>query len=388
MTRVMLYVQHLMGIGHQRRAATIARALVARGADVTYVSGGMAVPGLDVGGARLVQLPPARAADAGYAGLVDAGGRAVDDGWRARRRDRLLAVFAARRPDVVVTETFPFGRGLLRFELLPLLDAVASRRPRPRLASSVRDIIEWRDDPRRFEEMAAQCAAHYDRVLVHADPDVVRLEASFPPFARIARQVVYTGYVVDPGPPDDGGHDGAGEVVVSAGGGVAGARLLEAALAAHAMGAASDRTWRFLLGPDVPPACRDAVRAAAGPGLVVEPNRPDFPLLLRRCRLSVSRGGYNTVLEVLRAGARAVVVPWSEGGQREQQTRARALAGRGLIHLLEDADLAPAALAAAVTAAADGGRPQRRVDMGGAPRSAAEIEALGAPARGCNASMS
>ena len=59
--RILLYVQHLLGIGHQKRAATLTRALEAAGFAVTYVSGGFPVRGLDTGPADFVQLPPARA---------------------------------------------------------------------------------------------------------------------------------------------------------------------------------------------------------------------------------------------------------------------------------------------------------------------------------------
>ena len=61
--RILLYVQHLLGIGHQKRAATLTRALEAAGFAVTYVSGGFPVRGLDTGPADFVQLPPARAVD-------------------------------------------------------------------------------------------------------------------------------------------------------------------------------------------------------------------------------------------------------------------------------------------------------------------------------------
>ena len=43
-TRVMLYVQHLLGIGHLKRAMTLARALADGGLEVTVVSGGAEVP--------------------------------------------------------------------------------------------------------------------------------------------------------------------------------------------------------------------------------------------------------------------------------------------------------------------------------------------------------
>ena len=40
MSRVLFYVQHLLGIGHLKRAATRARACAAAGLEVTVVSGG------------------------------------------------------------------------------------------------------------------------------------------------------------------------------------------------------------------------------------------------------------------------------------------------------------------------------------------------------------
>jgi hypothetical protein len=83
---VMCHVQHLMGSGHQWRTAAVSRALCARDFEVTYVSGGYVLPGLDTGYARFVQLPPARAADMRYRVLVDEHGEPVDAAWQARRR--------------------------------------------------------------------------------------------------------------------------------------------------------------------------------------------------------------------------------------------------------------------------------------------------------------
>ena len=50
--RVLLYVQNLLGIGHLRRAAAVARGLTAQGMAVYFVSGGMPVPHLPLGGAE------------------------------------------------------------------------------------------------------------------------------------------------------------------------------------------------------------------------------------------------------------------------------------------------------------------------------------------------
>ena len=146
--RVLMWVQHLVGVGHQRRCAAIACELARAGARVCYVSGGLPVAGLDLTGCAFEQLPPARSADMRYHTLLDAQGQPVDEAWRARRRDRLLACFASFRPHVVITETWPFGRSLLRFELDALMDEVVRARPRPLLVSSVRDIVEQRGEAR------------------------------------------------------------------------------------------------------------------------------------------------------------------------------------------------------------------------------------------------
>ena len=163
---VLIWVQHLLGIGHQRRAAACARALAAAGHEVHYVSGGTPVPGLDTGAARFVQLPAASVADAGYRALVNADGREVDPRWWHARREALAAAVAVARANVLITETYPFGRGLLRAECEALL---ASAAPGTLVLSSVRDILEPRADGARRERLVASAQRDFDGVLVHGD---------------------------------------------------------------------------------------------------------------------------------------------------------------------------------------------------------------------------
>jgi predicted glycosyltransferase len=98
---VLLWVQHLVGVGHQRRSAALARALAQAGARVCYVSGGMPVADLDLAGCALEQLPPARSLDMRYHTLVDGNGEPVDGRWREARAARLQAALQAFRPDAV-----------------------------------------------------------------------------------------------------------------------------------------------------------------------------------------------------------------------------------------------------------------------------------------------
>jgi len=122
---VLFWVQHLLGSGHLRRIAALARASAAEGLETTLVSGGMPLSHLDTGGARLVQLPPLRAGDAGFRTMVDDQGNPADATLLARRRTMLEDLVAQVLPGVLVTETFPFGRRSLRAEALALLDAAA-----------------------------------------------------------------------------------------------------------------------------------------------------------------------------------------------------------------------------------------------------------------------
>ena len=231
---VLLYVQHLLGIGHLRRAALLAKALDQNGFSVVLVSGGGPVSGLDIGGAGVVQLPPLRTRDQSFSDLLDQSGRPIDDAWKAARRGRLLALYRALEPRALLIEMFPFGRRQMRFELLPLLEAAAASTPRPQVLCSLRDVLTRNRRPEKTAWMLEIFARHFDLALVHGDPDFLPLERSFPEAAGIAAKLRYTGYVVDPPPRrDPGRRPGAGEVIVSAGGGALSEPLLRAAIAAR-----------------------------------------------------------------------------------------------------------------------------------------------------------
>ena len=377
--RVLFHVQHLLGIGHLQRSLRIAEALVAAGLEVTLVQGGPALPEASPAhGVDLVQLPPIRARDATFT-LVDAAGNPVDDDLRAARRERLLAAFAAVRPQAVVIEGFPFARRAFRFELDPLI--AAARETDARVICSVRDIPTVRADSDRLDDIVARVRAGFDAVLVHGDPAFIPFDAAFPAAPRIADRLHYTGYVANadpalPSPPDEFGTVGEGGVLVSVGGGAAGRALVSAALEARRQGWLANRVWRILAGANLSDDELAALRRAAPAGVAVERFRRDFPALLRRCHVSVSQAGYNTVLDILAARARAVLVPFAAERETEQLIRAEHLSRRGAAQLLRESDLTPATLGAALERAASRQPLPVALDTDGARRSAALIAGI------------
>jgi predicted glycosyltransferase len=369
--RVFLYVQHLLGIGHFRRAATLARALADHGMQVVLATGGLPVEEPMPPGVRVVQLPAASAADLTFRSLVDENGVAIDDAWRNARREALLEAWRDSQADALVLELFPFGRRQMRFELVPLLDEASGSRPRPVIVSSVRDILAQASAEKQAQ-MLAVFERYFDHLLIHGDPRLVPFERTFRHAASLGERMHYTGFIVDRSHADVG-EAGRDEVLVSAGGGAVGAQLLITALRARALSEASGRTWRLIAGMQLSEARFDELRAhaAAQRGVIVERSRADFGTLLQNCCVSVSQAGYNTLMEILDRRARAVVVPFAAGNETEQTLRAKALAASGRIEALEERALSPQALASAIDRALSAPKPPPSdIDLDGARKSA------------------
>jgi predicted glycosyltransferase len=383
--RVMFYVQNLLGIGHLKRASVLAGAMAASGLDVTVVLGGVPVAGFQFPGCSRVLLPPARALDETFRTIVDEDGQTIDDGWRDRRLARLLMEFDAVQPDVLLIEQFPFGRRQFRFELLPLLESARTRPRAPKILCSLRDVLVQKQDPTRVREMIALAQHWFDRILVHGDPALLPLDASFPAAGEIADRIAYTGYVADEVDIPAAGGSGAagqGEVIVSAGGGAVAEPLMRAALAARPLTRLADAVWRLITGPNLNTAVFDDLAWNAPPGVVVERWRPDLPVLLANCALSVSQAGYNTILDILQARARALVVPFAAGNETEQLLRARALARQGVLSVVEEDALSPKRLASAIDKAVDLSPRCPIVDINGANAAARIVARYCAEAHG------
>ncbi|MFC5394462.1 glycosyltransferase family protein [Bosea vestrisii] len=371
--RILIAVTHLLGIGHLVRARQLARVLARAGHPVTLASGGMP-DGREAVGYRFVQLPPVRTEGTDFRNLLDENGETATPERLAARREQLAALARELSPDIVVTEHFPFGRRQLAGEFLALIAAAKAANPRALVLSSIRDVLVAPQRPDRLAEAAERIATLFDAVLVHGDPQVLPLEASWPVTPEIAGKLVYTGYLAElpalPGTPAES----SGMILVSGGGSAAALPLFDAALAAARL--LPQRSFHLLIGRGVAEADVVDLRQSAPDNARVEWARPDFPALLAGCALSISQAGYNTVLDLLQAGRPALLVPFDAGNETEQALRAAALARAGLARIATVAE-GPQALAAAIEGAlAQGAPPTAKVDLDGAEGTVAAITHL------------
>lgn len=367
---VLFYVQHLLGIGHVFRATRVAGALADAGFPVHLVWGGTRIPGMDLSRFSVTWLEPLRAGEAAISSLVRADGAPADQALLDQRRKQLLALLHDLRPGIVITETFPFGRRQMRFELIPLLEAARAASWKPMTVSSVRDIQTENRKQKRVDETLAGVHDWFDLVLVHGDPTMITLEDTLPGAERIAEKIRYTGLVTPPPPDLSRSASVEADVVVSAGGGAVGHALTEAAIGANSLSKNVPGNWLLITGSERSQADFEVLRARAGNGMRVERFVPDLTRVLADARVSVSRPGYNTIGDLLRARCRSILVPFTGGRETEQLRRAELFADRGLAMMLRDENLNPTTLARAVDEAAKRPTLQADVDMEGATNSA------------------
>jgi len=373
--KVCIVVTHLLGTGHLSRALTLARAFRDAGHQPVVISGGMPVPHLDSAGIPMLHLPPLRSDGVDFSRLLDKDGAPASGTLFDTRHKMLIAHIEADPPDALITELFPFGRRSLRDELTALLETAHALPHRPLICASIRDILAPPSKPAKAALADDLIAQFYDAVLVHADGEVTPLELSWPVPEEWRAKLHYTGFVA---PPAAGPHPeslGDGEVLVSAGGGGVGDHIFATAVAAASQDA--DRPWRLLVGgQNALGRCRLLAQSAAA-NTTVEPAHSAFRQMLYHASASVSMCGYNTALDVLQSGVRAIFVPFDAGSEIEQGLRARALADLPGIAVLKNANLTPETLLQALQTVSEGPqRAPRLQGFDGAARTVDIVEGL------------
>ena len=380
--RILVYAQHLSGVGHYVRTFEIARALAPHH-QVHWIEGGRPVPHRPCPDLHTVKLPRICRDPAG--GLVGVEAMRPIADLLGQRAARLLAAIRRIRPEIFLVEYFPFSKWELADELLPAIEAVHAGGGR--VACSLRDVVR----KTRFETVEASAYTarvtdllnrHFDAVLVHADPALVRLDEHFPAVGDIRIPVHYTGLVSEKPVPEpyveaeiDQVVDGRSYVLASAGGGAGGRRLIESVLRAwRDPDIAGGRLLVVLSGLDWPQdPLLELQRQAGTERIVIRSFSAGLLHWLARADASISQCGYNTAANLLETRARAVVSP--DPRMSDQGVRAKRLAELGLVELLDPAEVGATRIADVVLRVLAKPSPVHPVALDGAERTRRWIEA-------------
>ena len=350
--RVYFPVESLVGLGHFNRTGKLVREMVSSGLEVSVASGTFVDEDRFFAGARTIALP----AYVFTAGSGDSftlgpdGTRTIlpEFNERAQENARIKAHLdniERRRPNILITEFWPFDRSALDREMESLLIAskMEAVKASTRLAGdnslrliSVRDVMDTPNEENLTpEELEAKAACeewtvnmindNYHAVLVHGDPRFISLSETFAAADKIKAEIIYTGYVIDDLSERAVANGNAAPFLVSCGSGVDGQEMIFSFLTA----------WEKLLeraGDDVRDLTSRPVHIICGPrfagehyenvcewaddlrerfdiDICVEKYRTDFTSLLAKASFSLSLAGYNTTLETLAIGTPALFIP-------------------------------------------------------------------------------
>lgn len=344
MKTLLFYCQHILGIGHLIRSMAIARGLT-QDFKVYFVNGGEVIQDFPIpDGIEVINLPAIKT-DPNFRELQVPEGFADVDEALAYRRELLLEVCDRIRPTAVMVELFPFGRRRFSTELIPLLEQ--AKEYGAKTICSLRDIVVTKQDQARHEAKVCKLMNRYfDQLLIHGDPKFLPLENSFSRVQDLTCEVHYTGYVV----PDADrkftpkiSHKKP-TILVSVGGGRFGHELLNCvAEASQFLEDKIEHHIQMFTGPFSPDSVFNHLQtiAAECSNLTVERYTPDLLSYMAKADLSISMAGYNTTLNVLQTGVRAMQLPFTGNDDQEQRLRCTRLEKLGIVKVIDTATLDP-----------------------------------------------
>jgi predicted glycosyltransferase len=344
--------------------------------DVHFLNGGERLADLKVPPEiNLIQLP-AITSDAEFTSLKPmTPGLGLGETFD-RRRAMMLEACERLSPDILLIELYPFGRGQFSTELKPLLKL--ARRQGAQIACSLRDILVARSDPDAYERKVVEnMNRFFDLLLVHSDPAFQKLDDSFSRLAEIRAPIRYTGYVA----PEITTNAVQREecIIASIGGGRFGHELAEAVVrAAPLLAGRIPHRIRLYTGPFCPDtvAARLHELAAGQHNIEVQRFTPDLHRKLQTAALSISMGGYNTTMNILATGVRAMMMGCSNNDGMDQVERVEKLGRLGVVNIIRPADLEPAAFADRAVHCLATEPARTTLNINGVDATASELQAL------------
>ena len=372
--RIVFYSQHLVGVGHHFRNRQIIRAL-ADEYEVYFVDGGRPVPGATLPvSVQIHQLTPVFK-DLITGCLTSETGCDIQAVLKTRKQ-ALNSLITRVYPDIFIIEYFPFARWELADELLSAINTGQS------INSDIRIICSLRDVPRRTQEADRVFSIlnhHFHALLIHADPQLIRLEDHFPHTDTIHIPIHYTGYVVEPLDSNGCELQTRNCVLVSAGGGADGYELIKPCIKAwqrlSQRGVVEDRKMIIFTGPFMPQTQYDALeRLCKGGPFHIDRFTSHFLHWMRCADLSISRAGYNTCMNILETRTRAILVPGSLVS--DQEFRAHRLSELGLVNTLLPQNMTPDKMAKAIVNALSSAPPVHSIALNCAVKTRDIIRAI------------
>jgi predicted glycosyltransferase len=389
--RIMMYSQDGFGLGHMRRTTSIASqiARVRPDAGILTLADSRLGQFFETGQNHdYLKLPSILKAGPGDWRAVSLPLPFAD--VHAMRKELIRAAVMSYRPDVLLVDHMPHGA---MGELLPTLEALKEANAGTKIVLGLRDILDAPEIvSRRWRAEGAYEAIerYYDMVLVYGRREVFDLAEQYSFSPVMSQRMRYCGYVCTPQAPRYTARARAKYIpsadkdtrliVAMAGGGADGYPMMRALLDALPLIRERMRCVLALItGPFMPPELRHDLEARArGLPVRVSMSVNDTLSYIEAADLVVAMCGYNTTMEILRSGKRALLIP-RVGPSAEQRMRARLFAAQGWAETIAPDNLSAEIVANAVLESMRRGpamTPPQRPDLQGLTTAAQQLLAL------------
>ncbi len=360
--RVAIFVESHEGYGHFNIVSQLTKQLEEQGAEVMILSGTLNYAGaaqtFNFRDSRVINLPLVdyRIAKGGKWEYLTNQQEIYEDApdYIAKRKALIKDAITDFKPDLVVTELFPFQQSFRKHDMDAVKELTVEGVIKPEVVSLCRDIIH-NSKPQNVIRCLDE---YYDRILVRGDKDFVKLADSQPDWAGINVPIEYMGNYITAMPERSNDEpDKARHVVVFGGGGYYDKDLpfFESVIRSREHSQKfGDRIWdiylsenaekHFIADPEDPSGQKqisaftylERLAAHEGHGMirVFQPiDSKKFRKQLANAAMTVTRGGYNTTFELFAAKQPQLVIPRDSP---EQVQRANALYKNGIAQVFPE----------------------------------------------------
>ncbi len=382
--RFFIYVQHLSGTGHFVRIFEIAR-ILAEKHQVYLVDGGRAIPRLTPQFPfEKIKLPPIYRLEGNLA-PVDS--NLSIQAVMETRTNILLKSIETIKPDVFLIEHFPFSKAILAPEIIPIINQARMVNPQVKIICSLRDICpntkyELNREQHRREALF-YLEQYFDAILVHSDPNIVKLEDYMPWRSQIKIPIKYTGYVSQKAPTKFNIQpqlipNKLPPIIVSAGGNGSLSLISECI-----------KTWQecllkklgferqlIIFLPLFMPAnqINQIHEQITDKSIEIKKFTPNFLEWMQIAALSICQSGYNTCTNILETKTPAILIP--DLKMSDQLPRATRLSELGLVKMIKPNELNSNILKEAIITQIDSTFPPHNINLDGGYKTCEFLEQI------------
>lgn len=269
----------------------------------------------------------------------------------AIRTSIIQATAKTFRPDLFIVDKEPLG---LKGEVLPTLKWLKKNSPNTTAVLGLRDILDESEVIKRdWEKRGIYDSINdlYDELWVYGNKDIYNPLVEYDLPHELDSKTLFTGYI--PRKAKNGNsRDSIRKtyrmleddklILVTAGGGGDGSRMLENYIEMHEYFPTSLPFKSLMItGPFMPKEKRQELKKRAKRyGIKTIPFHPQLESLIHASDLVISMGGYNTICEILTQQTPALIIP-RETPRKEQLIRAKHLHRRGLLDYIPWSEVNP-----------------------------------------------